>query len=155
MLTVDPETALREMRRVLVPGGRSVLAVWDQPELNPWLIIPGRALVELGYEPAPDPNRPGPFSLSAPGRLHELLESAGFVEVVVESLELPRPPVTVQDEIAETLDLSHRFAEVYAQLTDEQRAALEQKIIELEQPYADADGRVVLPARSLVAAATA
>jgi SAM-dependent methyltransferase len=155
MLTVDPETALREMRRVLVPGGRCALAAWDQPELNPWLIIPDRALVELGYAPAPDPSRPGPFSLSTPGQLHELLESAGFVEVVVESLELPREPVTVHEEIAVTLDLSRRFADTYEQLTQEQRAALEQKITELEQPYADADGRAVLPARSLVAAATA
>jgi SAM-dependent methyltransferase len=155
MLTVDPETALREMRRVLVPGGRSVLAVWDQPELNPWLVLPERAIVELGYSPPVDPGRPGPFSLSAPGRLHELLESAGFVEVVVESLELRQPPVTVREVIAEKLDLSRNFADVYEQLSAEQRAALEQKITDLEQPYADADGRFVLPARSLVAAATA
>jgi ubiquinone/menaquinone biosynthesis C-methylase UbiE len=155
MLTVDPETALRETRRVLVPGGRIVLAVWDQPELNPWATIPDRALVELGHAERPAPGGPGMFALAAPGRLHEMLEAAGFVEVLVESLELPRPAVTVQEEILEKLDLSRPFADVYERLSDEQRGEVERKIAELSAPYAGADRLPVLPARSLVAAATA
>src|SRR5947209_11559501 len=65
MLTVDPETALRETRRVLRPGGRIALAVWDEPPLNPWATIPTRALVELGHATPPDPDAPGMFTLSA------------------------------------------------------------------------------------------
>jgi SAM-dependent methyltransferase len=155
MLTVDPEAALREARRVLVPGGRIVLAVWDQPELNPWSAIPDRALVELGHVDPPAPGAPGMFALSAPGRLHEMLEAAGFVEVLVESLELPRPPITVQQEIAEKLDLSRPFADVYERLSGEEREAVERKIAELARPYTDGEGLLVLPARSLVAAGTA
>jgi SAM-dependent methyltransferase len=155
MLTVDPETALREARRVLVPGGRIVLAVWDQPELNPWMTIPDRAMVELGHASPPPPDTPGPFSLSGPGRLHEMLEAAGFVEVLVESLELPRPPVTVADVLAEKLDLSRTFADNYERLSADQRPALEQRIESLGATYADGKGLLLLPARSLVAAATA
>jgi ubiquinone/menaquinone biosynthesis C-methylase UbiE len=155
MLIVDPETALREMRRVLVPGGRVVLAVWDQAELNPWATITNRALVELGHATPPDPNAPGMFSLAAPGRLHEMLESAGFVEVLVESLELPRPPLTAAEEVAETLDLSSAFAETYERLSEPERRALEERIASLGEPYVGPDGRMALPARSLVAAATA
>jgi SAM-dependent methyltransferase len=165
MLTVDPEAALREARRVLVPGGRIVLAVWDQPELNPWATIPDRALVELGIatpaepdplaDPGPGRGAPGMFSLAAPGRLHELLEAVGFVDVLVESVELSRPAVTVQEEIAEKLDLSRAFADVYERLSDEERASVEEKVASLGRPYAGEDGRLVLPARSLVAAASA
>jgi SAM-dependent methyltransferase len=155
MLTVDPEAALREARRVLVPGGRIVLAVWDQPELNPWMTIADRALVELGHSTPPDPTGPGPFSLAAPGRLHEILDAAGFVEVLIESVELPRPAITVQEEVAEKLDLSRTFADAYERLSGEERRAVEEKVASLSEPYAGEDGRLVLPARSLVAAASA
>jgi ubiquinone/menaquinone biosynthesis C-methylase UbiE len=155
MLTVDPEAALREARRVLVPGGRIVLAVWDQAELNPWATISDAAMIELGYLPPPDPSAPGMFSLAAPGRLHEMLETAGFVEVLVESVELPRPAVTVQEEIAEKRDLSRGFADAYERLSDDERQTVDEKIAMLSEPYAGEDGRPVLPARSLVASAGA
>src|ERR1700742_557819 len=49
MLIADPESAAREIRRVLKPGGRAALAVWDTPETNPWATIPRRAMIELGH----------------------------------------------------------------------------------------------------------
>jgi ubiquinone/menaquinone biosynthesis C-methylase UbiE len=155
MHTVDPEAALRETRRVLVPGGRIVLAVWDQAELNPWATITDRAMIDLGYAEPPDLGAPGMFSLAAPGRLHEMLEGAGFVEVLVESVELPRPPVTVAEALAEKLDLSRGFADAWERLSGNERRAVEERIASLGEPYAGPDGRLILPARSLVAAATA
>jgi ubiquinone/menaquinone biosynthesis C-methylase UbiE len=155
MLTVDPEAALREARRVLVPGGRIVLAVWDQEELNPWATLTDRALVELGHVSRWDPGAPGMFALAAPGRLHEMLETAGFVEVLVESVELSRSPRTPAEEIAEELDLSRMFAEAYERLPEEERRTLEDKIAVLGEPYMGPDGRMILTGRSLVAAASA
>jgi ubiquinone/menaquinone biosynthesis C-methylase UbiE len=155
MLTVDPEAALREARRVLVPGGRIVLAVWDQAELNPWATLTDRALIELGHASRWDPGAPGMFALAAPGRLHEMLEAAGFVEVLIESVELARSPRTPAEEIAEELDLSRAFADTYERLSDEERRRLEDKITVLGEPYMDQDGRMMLTGQSLVAAASA
>ncbi len=155
MFTVDPEAALTEVRRVLRPGGRVALAVWDEPPANPWATIPTRALVELGHATQPDPDAPGMFALAPPGRLQDLLEGAGFVDVVVETVEPPRAFDGVEEYIAETDDLSSMFGEVFDPLSDEQRAKVIARVTELAQPYIGADGMLRLPARSLVAAADA
>jgi len=55
MLVGDPATALQEIRRILRPRGQVALAVWDDPECNPWATIPNRALVELGLAEPPNP----------------------------------------------------------------------------------------------------
>jgi SAM-dependent methyltransferase len=155
MFAVDPEAALREMRRVLRPGGRVALAVWDEPPGNPWATITTRALVELGHTKQPDPDAPGMFALAPPGRLQGVLEAAGFVDVVVESVEPPRAFDGVEEYIAETDDLSSMFGDVFDPLSDEQRTTVMAKITELAQPYIGADGALRFPARSLVAAADA
>jgi SAM-dependent methyltransferase len=155
MFAVDPETALREVRRVLRPGGRVALAVWDGPPVNPWATIPTRALVELGHTTHPDPDAPGMFALAPPGRLRDLLDAAGFLEVVVESVDPPRAFASVEEYIAETDDLSSMFGEVFDPLSQEKRAEVLTRVTELARPYIEAGGLLRLPARTLVAAADA
>ncbi len=154
MFVLDPGASLSEMRRVLKPGGRLALAVWDLPERNPWATIPTRALVELGHAEPPDPSAPGMFSLADPERLQELLESAGLTDVVVESLELDRSDRGVNDYLAATLDLSAPFAEKRDSLTAEQWRAVEQRVAELAAPFLS-DGRLRFPTQTLVASASA
>ena len=155
MLILDPATALLETRRVLRPGGRLALAVWDEAQRNPWATIPSQALVKLGLAPPPDPSVPGPFALGAPGRLQELLQDAGFVDITVEHVNLVRENESLDRYLEETLDLSQVFADTLAGLSDEQRAELRAEIESLAAPYALEDGTVRLTGRSLVAVAHA
>jgi SAM-dependent methyltransferase len=155
MLTVDPAAAVQECRRVLRPGGRIALAVWDDASLNPWATIPGRALVNLGHGSSPDPNAPGMFALAAPGRLQEMLEDAGFADALVDSVELRRTYQRLDEYLDETVDLSRMFRAVYGALTDDARAEVQREIASLASPFIAADGSVRFPGRSLVAAASA
>ena len=155
MFPPDPGAALQEIRRVLRPGGRLALAAWDDPERNPWATIPTRALIELGHMEPPEPDAPGMFVLAADGRLEGLLEDAGFTEVTVESLELPRNDGNVERFLQETLDLSRPFADVRERLSDEEWVRVEAKVAELAAPYAGPDGTLRFPASALVAAASA
>jgi SAM-dependent methyltransferase len=155
MLCVDPAAALLECRRVLRPGGRLALAVWDLPERNPSMTAPLAATLALGYGEAPEPGGPGPFALSAPGALQELLENAGFLDVVIETVSIERVYPSVPAMIGETVDLSMMFGRVWRQLDGEARRAVTQEISERLAQYVQDDGALRVPGQVIAAVAEA
>lgn len=153
MLIVDPEAAAREIRRVLASGGRAALAVWDEPEKNPWATVPSGVMVELGHMQPPDSDRPGMFALAGDGRLSELLHDAGFTDVQVSPVALERRYLGVNQYVAETLELSPTFRSMYGELSAEEQAEVSARMAIGVQPFTAADGSVSLPGSSLVARA--
>ena len=110
MLMADPAAALRETRRVLRPGGRVALAVWDAIEHNPWAPLPGAELRERGLDAAAGAAaRPGRSRSAAPSACASCSRQAGFAEVEVEALELQRRHASFEEFWETTLDLSRGF----------------------------------------------
>ncbi|HEX3831042.1 MAG TPA: methyltransferase domain-containing protein, partial [Solirubrobacteraceae bacterium] len=142
MLIVDPEAAAREVRRILRPGGRAAFAVWDTPQKNPWAVIPGRAMVELGHAEPPEPGAPGMFSLAGDGQLAELLEGAGFQDVVVSPVSVTRHYDALDGYLEETLDMSPLFSATYRELSADEQAAAVAAITTAAQPFVADDGSV-------------
>ena len=155
MLVVDPEAAAREMRRVLRPGGRLAVAVWDQSITNPWATVPMTAMIELGHMQPPPPGGPGMFALAAPGAVQQLLESVGFVDVDVGPVELSRTYVGIDAFLAETLNLSMMFADAFRRLDAAGQDEVVRALTANAAPFTDSDGSITFPGRSLVAAARA
>jgi SAM-dependent methyltransferase len=155
MLMTDPSAALHETRRVLRPGGRLALAVWDRIEGNPWAGLPASELRERGVLAPLDPSEPGPFALSDAERLRELVESAGFVEVRVEPVELARRHASFDEFWEVTLDLSRRFHDAVLARPQEEISELRASLAARLAPYTAPDGSVELPARTLAASASA
>jgi ubiquinone/menaquinone biosynthesis C-methylase UbiE len=155
MLLLDPVAALQECRRVLKPGGRLTLAVWDAPERNPWATVPAAAVQALGVLPPPDPTVPGPFSMSADGELAEALEQAGFVDLTVDTVDVERHNEDFDDFLDETLNLSHSFAMAWTKLDDEHQAALIAALRRGAKPFTKPDGTIMFTGRTLVALAYA
>jgi SAM-dependent methyltransferase len=155
MLIVDPGAAAGEIRRVLKPGGRAALAVWDLAERNPWATIPREAMQAVAGGEPPDPRAPNMFALAADGALAELLESAGLIEVKIAPVALLRHFVSVQEFLAETLEISSTLRAAYDELGDEQRERIAALVTERAAPFTDADGSVTVPGSTLVASASA
>lgn len=146
-----PEAVLAELSRVLVPGGRLAMTVWDTPPENPSLGLFGPVVSELELSdvvpPGPDSQR---FSDAA--ELRTLL--ADWTDVVVTR---PRWSVRVApgawfDAVAAA---TPRSGAVLAQADPQLRARARERYVELAtRLYGTGDGLVTLPAGAVLAAAT-
>ncbi len=69
------DAALKEAYRVLQPGGKLVIGIWDKPEHSDATNVL-RAIGTL--LPTPPPGTPGPFALSEDGRIESALKNVGL-----------------------------------------------------------------------------
>jgi SAM-dependent methyltransferase len=85
----DAQRALAEMRRVLTPGGRIAIGVWDEPSKSPFVTVGGGALGRFHAPTPPNPNAPGAFRFSKPDVLERVLRDAGFDDIRMASVPMP------------------------------------------------------------------
>jgi ubiquinone/menaquinone biosynthesis C-methylase UbiE len=144
----DQPTALREMHRVLVPGGRMLLSVWKSA--GPYNIAVGDAL-ERHVDAETATRYRASRVVPAAEELHRLLVDAGFHGVQIRphvmTVRLPPVEVFVLCQLAAT-----PVAGTVAALREEQRAALARQVGLALQPYADGEG-VAVPDETHIAMA--
>jgi SAM-dependent methyltransferase len=153
MLLADPGTALRETRRVLRPGGRVALAVWDGPQANPWLSAAALELRERGLAEAPAPDAPGPFAWRDRAAIGGRLQEAGFTDVVLDTVAFAYRHPDLDTWWARAIDMGQSLAQALASVDaatrDEIKAAAQARLA----PHVAADGSVTIPAATHVARA--
>jgi SAM-dependent methyltransferase len=89
MFFSGPVEAFTNVRRALRPGGRMVLMSWMPFAENFW-IRNVRAAFAAGRELPDEPSsRPGPFGLSDPAYVREVLGKAGFREINLSEVREP------------------------------------------------------------------
>jgi SAM-dependent methyltransferase len=156
MLTVDPEAALREARRVLRPGGRIAMAVWDDASTNPHITTGRKALDAIGKAPEePPPGSPGPFALASAPKLQVLLQDTGFTEIELDALDVVTEVPSLDDAFAMMSSLSPTLRGVVPTLSPVEHTHLRDAFDAFLAAYVADDGAVAIPGRTLVAAASA
>lgn len=75
------EQAAREMARVLKPGGRIAVSVWNIPERNFWVTAIMGVIHKHLSPPPPAPGAPGMFRCAADGLIADIFDKAGLMEV--------------------------------------------------------------------------
>jgi SAM-dependent methyltransferase len=137
----DKAQALREMRRVLVPGGRVVLGT---PGPTPPLFEAIDAALTAHVGPGASMFVHAVFAVHDPDAVRRLLGEAGFgeVDVTTGSLSLRlAPPADFFWQYVQSTPL----AAVVSELDDEGRASLEADVVERCRPFVDGDATVMEP----------
>lgn len=94
----DPLQGLREMARVLKPGGAVCTMVFGTPQANPCVATLMSTALRYAGMPPRDPYQPGGLlSLGKPGLIDELFREAGFLEIATTKVAAPFCLPTVKD----------------------------------------------------------
>ncbi len=152
MFCPEPVRAASEVRRVLKPGARFALAVWDVPERNPFFTSIASVVAQFVPAPPPDPAAPGAFRLAPPGELERVLRSAGFSDISIE----PRPMRLTYDSLEDywriQTDLAAPLRAALASMTPDRVEALKTQVFAALRPHMQGDA-VTLAAVPLCASA--
>jgi ubiquinone/menaquinone biosynthesis C-methylase UbiE len=146
----DRAAALREMHRVLVPGGRLGLMVWRGIEQSPGFAAFAAALARHVSAEAASIMR-APFGLADPEELRRLIAVPGFRDITTRpvpgAVRFPSVARFVQDQVAASPLAGH-----VARVSDEARAALISEMSDALQSYLAA-GWLVFPIEAHLATA--
>lgn len=150
MLFPSPVECVREMLRVLKPGGRIAMAVWHFAERNPFHYTLSRIVERYVDSPTPAPDSPDAFRFAAPGKLLTILSNSGAAATSERVLRFTiRAPVSVEEFWTLRSEMSDNLRAKLATLSKEQMTELKREVLEGLGEYS-ANRSMSFPAEVLI-----
>jgi ubiquinone/menaquinone biosynthesis C-methylase UbiE len=148
-----PERAAAEFARVLVPGGRLALTVWDVPERARFVGVLVEAMSEAGAAPPPGvPAGPPFFRFADEGEFTALLHDQGLEAVTVRTIAFEHGQPSADALWRGLLTGTVRMSALVLGQTPARQAAVRAAFDRLAAQY-ERDGRLELPVSVKLAAA--
>ena len=154
MFFPSPVDCVREMLRVLKPGGKIALAVWGFAERNPFHYTVSRVVEKYVDSTPPPPDSPDAFRFAKPGDLLAVLSKAGAAAPSERLLQFSiRATISVEDFWTLRSEMSEKLRTKLASLSETQRAGLKREVIEAIGAYSSERG-ISFPGEVLIVSGT-
>jgi ubiquinone/menaquinone biosynthesis C-methylase UbiE len=102
----NPVAAFANLHRATAASGRLCIATWQPLVANPWLMVPGAALLRYGTLPETSATEPGMFAQSEPRIVERVLADAGWASIDIQprtvTLRLGDDPADAVDYLTDT-----------------------------------------------------
>src|SRR5258708_362454 len=146
MFVPNIQKALREMRRVLKPGGRVSFVTWGSMEENPLFSTMIKPFLKYVDVPPPPPYAPQVFRFADESKLDHLLCLAGFHDIHVAKHQITWPrPATPEEAWQGTSELAAPFKRIIAATPPDKRELAIHEAIENFRSFYDGQA-VTIPA---------
>lgn len=146
----DQHRALKEMLRVLKPGGKVAAIVYSTPEKNKFFSIPVSIIRNRAKLAPPLSGQPGPFSLGSEGVIEKLFLTAGFINVRSEYVDSPLQLFSTKECIRFEKESFGALHQMLSNLSDLEKETVWQEI-EQELRVFESNSGFVGPCEMIVA----
>lgn len=151
MFFPDMFLAAKEMVRVLKPGGRLAVAVWNVPEKNFWVTAIAGTINKNMDLPAPPPDAPGMFRCAKSGLIQDLFRQAGLKNTSETEVAGKLNCGTADVYWDMMTEIAAPFVAALSKADDTTKAKIKNEVFDLiRQKYPD--GNVVIDSSALVIA---
>jgi len=131
MFFPDMQLALKEIIRVLKPGGRFVTAVWDGPEKNFWVTAIGGTINKNIQLQPPPPEAPGMFRCAKTGLMEGLFNQVGLKNTSVSELLSKLNTGTAEVYWSMMTEVAAPFVSALSKADDALRAKIKEEVLDI------------------------